>query len=365
MSAGLQFSVLSPRDCSRLAALSPYLIPATLRGRKTCNLGDGFILRAIERHLGCDLAPEQVFSPRVEPNLHAQRVMSQSSSVILAGANQLNDKFTIWPGLDVATAATARYRFVPFGIGLHGEPGFNEEMSSATRAIIEFVHEHIPFSSWRCPLTIDYLRRSVPHLADRFLMTGCPVVYDRPLLEGESFNSSESTVAVTATERGDFWERETGIIRAVARRFPYATKFFVVHQNFSPSRWHETLWHRFVHATPDVIPDQVERLRAFARQHGFRVVVPESADTCLDFYNRVDVHVGTRLHAHLLFLSRNKRSYLVPVDDRSTGIADAFGFPLPTPIDLDKYWDFDFEAVRRNAKGHYKTMQKFIESIAK
>lgn len=347
------------------AVLSPYLIPPSMTGTKTCNLGDGFILRAIERHLGCSLAPERVFSPRVEPSLHAQRVMSESRSVILAGANQLNDKFTIWPGLDVAAAATGRYRFVPFGIGLHGESGFNEGMSSATRAMIELIHERIPFSSWRCPLTIDYLRRSVPHLADRFLMTGCPVVYDRPLLEGDHFDSSEATVAVTATERGDFWERETTIIHMAARRFPKAHKFFVVHQNFSPGRWSEPLRHKFVRATPAAIPNQVERLRAFARQHGFRVVVPESADACLDFYDGVDVHVGTRLHAHLLFLSRNKRSYLVPVDDRSTGIADALGFPLPAPADLDKHWDFDFETVRRNARAHYKTMKKFIESLPK
>lgn len=358
-------AVESPSCCSSLTALSPYLIPAALRGRKTCNLGDGFILRAIERHLGCSLSPERVFSPRVEPNLHAQRVMSESLSVILAGANQLNDKFTIWPGLDADVAVAARYRFVPFGIGLHGEPGFNEGMSSATRALIEFIHESIQFSSWRCPLTIDYLRRSMPQLADKFLMTGCPVVYDKPLLEGDCFNSSEDTIAVTATERGDFWERETAIIRAAARRFPNAEKFFVVHQNFSPGRWHETLRHRFVQATPEVIPNNVERLRAFARQYGFHVVFPESADACLDFYNRVDVHVGTRLHAHLLFLSRNKRSYLIPIDDRSTGIADSFGFPLPAPADLDKHWDFDFETVRRNARANYKTMKKFIESISK
>jgi hypothetical protein len=345
------------------AVLSPYLIPPPLAGKKICNLGDGFILRAIERHLGCRFASDRVFSPRVEPSARAQKQMSTAHGVVLAGANQLNDKYTVWPGLNMTAAVDAGYRFIPFGIGLHGEPGFNDSMSSATRAIIELIHERIPFSSWRCSLTVDYLRQSLPHLADRFLMTGCPVIYDTPLLEGERFDSSEATVAVTATERGEFWDRENDIIHMAARRFPKARKFFVVHQNFSPGRWHEPLRHRFGRITASAIPDQVERLRFVARQLGFRVVVPKSADACLDFYAGVDVHVGTRLHAHLLFLSRNKRSYLVPVDGRATGIAQALGFPLPMPADLEKHWDFDFETVRHNTREHYKTMKKFIESL--
>ena len=75
--------------------------------------------------------------------------------------------------------------------------------------------------------------------------------------------------------------------------------------------------------------------------------------------------MGTRLHAHLLFLSRNKRSYLVPVDERSTGIAQALGFPLPLPDTLERNWDFDFEVVRRHAREHYKTMRQFVESLPK
>ena len=345
------------------AVLSPYLIPLSLAGRKICNLGDGFILRAIERQMGQRFAPERVHTPRETPSDDVQVQLRAAHGVILAGANQLNDRFTVWPKLDAAQAAAAGYRFVPFGIGLHGEPGFNDGMSEATRAMLGYIHERIAFSSWRCPLTVDYLRRNLPELADRFLMTCCPVVYDTPLLQGERFHAREESLAVTATERGEFWDRETAIIDAAARRFPRARKYFVIHQDFSPARRFERLRHRLRPPTPQAIPDPVERLRAYARRRGFEVVVPESADACIAFYAGVDVHVGTRLHAHLLFLSRNKRSYLVPVDDRSTGIAQALGFPLPAPTDLDRHWDFDFESVRRQAREHHQTMRKFVESL--
>jgi hypothetical protein len=283
--------------------------------------------------------------------------------VILAGANQLNDKYSVWPGLDAAEVVAQAFRFVPFGIGLHGEPGFNDRMTAPTMRILEAIHEPIPYSSWRCPRTIDYLHSNLPHLAHKFLMTGCPVVYDAPLLEGERFETAENSVAVTPTERGDFWQRETAIIDAVAKRFAQARKYLVLHQDFSPAKWHEPFRHRLLRGEPAAFADKVEGLRAYARQRGFEVIAPADADACIAFYANVDVHVGTRLHAHLLFLSRNKRTYLVPVDGRSQGMAEFLGFPLPQAQDLDRHWDFDFEIVRRNAKAAYSTMQKFTRSL--
>ena len=104
-------------------------------------------------------------------------------------------------------------------------------------------------------------------------------------------------------------------------------------------------------------------LRNYARQRGFTIVFPSSADECMRFYEGIDVHVGSRLHAHLLFLSKNKRSYLVPVDDRSAGIADHFGFPLWSVEDLDRNWDCDFEIVRSRARDTYGVMERFVKSL--
>ena len=58
------------RDVSQLrrdspyAVLTPYLIPTELRGKKVVNVGDGFILRAIERRVGRSAAA-RTLSPRV------------------------------------------------------------------------------------------------------------------------------------------------------------------------------------------------------------------------------------------------------------------------------------------------------------
>lgn len=345
-----------------IAVLTPYSIPRDLAARKVVNIGDGFILRGIERLLG-PFNPKMLISPRITPSASAATAMEDAQAVILAGANQLNDRYTVWPGMTSAQLQARRWRFVPFGIGIHGKPGFNERMSDETRLILEIIHQRIEFSSWRCPRTVQYLERELPYLKGRFLMTSCPVLYDRPLLESSRFDESESSVAVTATERHDFWDRETTIIDAVVRRYPRAQRYFVVHQNFSPPSLLESLRQRLPDSSPDSLTNRVEALRLYAVRLGFKVVIPPDADACMRFYQSVDVHVGSRLHAHLFFLSRNKRSFLVPVDKRSHGIAEHLGFPLPTPDQLDANWDFDFERVRENARGSYEVMTRFVRSL--
>jgi hypothetical protein len=282
--------------------------------------------------------------------------------VILAGANQLHDHYTVWPGLGAEALRAANLRLVPFGIGLHGDPGFTDGLSAATKEILIALHERIAFSAWRCPHTVAWLARELPQLAPQLLMTGCPVVYDRPLLDGAPFSTATDHVAVTVTERGDFEARETAVLDFAARRFPRAQKSLVLHQNWSPPTRLELMRHRWLpKATARLDPYQ--RLRQHAVRRGFRVVCPADADACIAFYDGVDVHVGSRLHAHLLCLSRSKRSWLVPVDGRSAGIAESLDFPLCRPEALPDASGFDFERVRARARETWVVMRRFVESL--
>lgn len=343
------------------AVLTPYLMPPELRGRKVVNLGDGFILRAIERLVG-RFASERCFTPRIPPSPETLKVLEASPAIILGGANQLNDRFSVWPGLTGDRIRAGRFRFVPFGIGIHGEPGKSEGLTDEAREVLEAIHERIEFSSWRCPITITYLEREFPHLRERFLMTGCPVVYDSPLLEGARFHDEIGSVAVTVTERHDFWDREIRTLDFVARRFRNARRYLVLHQNYSPPGRFEFLRNRLLPYSSHC-ENVYERLRWYAAKRGFRVVSPHTADACIAFYRNIDLHVGSRLHAHLLFLSRNKRSFLTHVDGRTLGMAKFLGFPLCDPDRFDDYLDFDFEVVRGRARAGFQVMQKFLDSM--
>lgn len=341
---------------ARLACLSPYLVPGSLARRKAVNIGDGFILRAIERLLG-KFYTSQVLTSRDAPTAAERTMLEHSAGVILAGANQLNDKFSVWPGANAADLRRSRARFIPVGIGIHGENGNNDGLSDDARAQIEFIHERIAYSSWRCPRTVAYLEHWVPTLRGRFLMTGCPVSYGERLLEGRAFNDGEEVVAVTVTERGDFWDRETASLDFVASRHRHARKLLVLHQDFVALR-------EAKRGGPGFVGEKnPEALRKHAAALGYEIVVPRTADEGISLYEGVDLHYGSRLHAHLLMLSRAKRSWLVPVDGRAEGIAEALGFPLCRPNELAAHQSFDFEVVRWHAREHFETMTTFLRSL--
>src|ERR1700755_1908262 len=54
------------RDYGTFSILTPYLVPPELAEKKVVNIGDGFILRAIERFVGKQTS-ERIFTSRVAP----------------------------------------------------------------------------------------------------------------------------------------------------------------------------------------------------------------------------------------------------------------------------------------------------------
>jgi hypothetical protein len=341
------------------AAISPHAFRFYDIRRLSKNIGDGFILRAIERHLG-PISRDAILSPRQKPSAAKMARIQNVSHVVMAGANQLHDDFSPWPGLSAADIRSGTLRFAPMGVGISGKPGGGLHLTEAAKARLRAIHERIPFSSWRCPRTVTALETALPELRGQFLMTSCPVVLDRPLLEEQAFQKESTTIAATVTERNDFWERETTMLKRIAQVFPSAQKILVLHQDFS------LLPANLKKAKPgDFIYSPARKLRAFARKLGFEIRVLRTPEEGIALYkNDIDIHFGSRLHAHLLMLSLNKWSYLTYVDERMAGISESLGFPLCDPARIDEYLDFDFEIVRQRAISANGTMQKFISSLS-
>lgn len=342
------------------AALTPYLMPDSLRRLKVVNIGDGFILRGIERLVGA-IDPSLLWTSRSTPDVATRTRMLASRGVILAGANQMNDRFSVWPGATAAELRSDGWRLIPFGIGLHGIAEHSQGMTAPACEQIEAIHERTEFSSWRCDRTVAYLERHVPALKGRFLMTGCPVVYDRLLLQQSRFSQATSRIAVTVTERGNFWQREASTLDFVARHFPRAERWLVLHQNYDPPRWGEAWRHKLGLGGAG---SPSERLRRHARARSYSIIAPADADTALRFYRGIDMHFGSRLHAHLNMISQNKRSWLTHVDERAAGMAETLDFPICDPLNFESYLNFDFERIRYRALKHYGAMQRFLRSIA-
>ncbi len=340
-----------------IAILTPYVIPKHMP-HKAVNLGDGFILHGIERLLGA-FDPDLVLSNRIRPEA---AIREANRIIVLGGANQLSDDFSPWPGLTAREILNGGLRFLPMGVGLHGGKSRNLAFTAQAREIIEAIHDRIEYSSWRCPRTVAILEAGFPNLRKKFLMTGCPVLYDQPLLSGRNFLSEKNSIAVTVTDRGDFYDREAGTLEVVARIFASSSKQLVFHQDFQAKD--ATLYAALRDHLPAALIKKRDQFRRLAKKLGYEIVVPKTAAECLQFYRQIDMHIGSRLHAHLHFLSQNKKSFLTYVDDRCLGFSEFLGFPLVEPWEV-KHLDFDFEIVRRQAKHSFAAMRVFLKSLKK
>jgi hypothetical protein len=353
------FIFVSGFDAMSYAAITPHAYRAYDIRVLGKNIGDGFILRAVERFVG-KIDPSMLVPARKTPSPRSLEKLNSAATVLLAGANQLNDHFSPWPGLTAENIRKTSYTFVPMGVGISGKDGGGLDLTLDAKARLIAMHERIAFSSWRCQRTVDALAQNVPEIKDKLLMTCCPVVLDRPLLEGVNFRKEHATIAATVTERDDFWERETSMLERIAKVYPKSRRIMVLHQDFAvlpANRKHGLI--------SEMINNPARKLRSFAKNLGFEVRILRSADEGLALYtNDIDLHFGSRLHAHLLMMSLNKWSFLTYVDERMAGISECLGFPLCNPAHIDDELDYDFEIVRRNAKQHHVTMQKFVASLS-
>lgn len=341
--------------------LTPYLVPPRLRGVKAVNIGDGFIARSIT-----DLLQPHVcrftFSTREPLTDEALEQINSTRLLVLAGANQLDDNFTLTPGMDARGLDRIRVPIVPFGLGIHGKADRNRAMSPTTRAVLSEIHQRIRRSSWRCPQTVEYLGRECPEVASQALMTCCPVMFREPLLSGHPFSSAARCIVVTVTERGDFWSRERRTLDFVSRRFPDSEKVLSLHQAFpqpSLARGWRAAWDRWRGRGPR----RPQELHRHAERLGFSLFFPASVEQCWELYESCDLHLGSRLHAHLYFLSRAKRSFLSHVDERCRGIAQAIDFPVCDPAAWEASLDYDFERCRAGARRCQSHMNEFVSSV--
>lgn len=340
--------------------LSPYIIPPDIKKLKRGNIGDGFILAAVEKLLEPHIC-ECLLSSRKALSDHEIERINATKGLILAGANQLNDYFTVLPGMNPQKIKRIKVPIIPFGIGINGVRRFNIKMSDITKDILRIIHEKIECSSWRCPATIAYLNEQIPELSDRFLMTGCPVQYDTNLLNHVPFSTRDRKIVVTITERDIFWQREVSTINYISGKYRDSEKFLSLHQAFDDPGF-VVILRRIMKGKFNMIK-RPSALNKYAERKGFRIYRPASVEECQSFYKTCDMHVGSRLHAHLFFLSQAKRSFLTYVDDRCVGFSQAFGFPLCDYNHFDRFLDYDFEIYRSRAINIFQVMQRFLQYL--
>ncbi|KKQ27900.1 MAG: hypothetical protein US42_C0004G0039 [Candidatus Magasanikbacteria bacterium GW2011_GWC2_37_14] len=338
------------------SVLTPYLIPKELEGYKIQNIGDGFILLAIKNILEPFNALFEFSSRKILVQEDFDKINS-TKALIVAGANPLNDEYTISPSLNLESLKKIKVPIIFLGVGYSGLDSLNLKMTNLTKNILLQVHSGIEYSSWRCPITVRYLEANIPEIKSKFLMTGCPVIYGEKLLSGQPFTDNPERIAVTITERGNWWGREKKTIDFVANKFKGKELFLVLHQDFTKKKL-KTKIKDLLKLNPPA-----RLIHWYAQCKGFKIIKPVSVEICQHFYDSCDLHIGSRLHAHLYCLSNCSKSFLTYVDGRATGFSEYLGFPAVDVDNIESFLDYDFEIYRTNVLKHYKNMNFFINYL--
>jgi len=221
---------------------------------------------------------------------------------------------------------------IPLGVGISGTGYSASEPYFIDQDSVDFwttVYDSSRLFSVRDVHTRQVLRDyNIPAV-----LTGCPAFYDQEYI-------SESSDEPGGLLKGDHHNLTITIpnVRLSSVLSTITTLFFLSYLRITFSDG-ERFPHRrvvFQHGFNSFGNDVIAKI---ARVLGFETV--DGSDRSIDQITEIhdsDIHIGTRLHTNIFFLSRNKASYLLNVDNRT----DAFIKTISTPSE-----NFSFGGVKR------------------
>lgn len=318
------------------SVITPYLLPPGTP--KRVNVGDGFILDSCVKLIGAE--PRHAFSSRLPLGEEAIAAINAGRFVLVAGANTLKDHFEITPGFDLRVLGRIRVPVILCGIGHFGTPQATLGVSEASRILFRELLARFPYVSVRCDASWCYLAEAIPDLADRVLMTSCPVVHPVDGLDrGFERKPRYQRLVVTITDRAHLQE-QLPLLTLAPQLFPAEQRVLALHQDYG----NRELWD-------------------FARSQGYEILRGADYQQFLDLYGATDIHLGNRVHAHLKLLSYGVVSFLTPFDLRQQFFAESLDFPLITRLTSPELAEYDFARACRRREAARIQMEKFMTAV--
>lgn len=298
-----------------------------LTGAKN-NAGDFLIGHRARALLGA-LRPDRAFTelPGWEPlGDHELDVVNRSKALVLTGGPALqrtmaSDVYRLAPVLD-----RIHVPVVSFGIGWKSPAGRWSDtrsypLSDGTVRLLDRIDASGHASSVRDYHTLNVLQERGYR---SFVMTGCPALYELDHVGG-SFDGPVDLQRVTFSLGVGFLDSRSmerqmkdAVLRTRDAVAPAALTLAFHHgvdasyldtPGATPALWHA---HR--------------RLLAWAESEGLaHADVSGGVEKLLRHYGAADLHVGYRVHAHILMSSLSKPSILIAEDGRGTALRDVLG----------------------------------------
>lgn len=160
-----------------------------------------------------------------------------------------------------------------------------------------------------------------------FVMTGCAALNDldfigKPYPEKPIVNKVAFSLGVAFTRKVEHEESFKKL--TVGLRDKYKNKQFDVafHHSLNEDKFHEA-YKRRSKGRPSQFFERHVEFSQWLRQEGISFTdISGSAESLINYYNQVDLHVGYRVHAHIYMCSVNKLSMLISEDGRGKAQRD-------------------------------------------
>jgi len=294
-------------------------------------------------------------------------IVNSSKALFLCGGPAYSSN--VYPAIYplVADLTKIKVPIIPFGVGWCGKPMHTPDNFSFTEESIFFlqsIHKKIKNSSCRDVITEKILHN---HGLDNVIMTGCPVWYDLDCI-GKKYKppSEVKRVVVSTPDDPRLVFQFLKLVRLVKWTFNSAEINVVFHRGIYPD-----------HAT-SLKSSLIYILMALvSKLFGTKVKDVSYGIEKMDFYNDCDFHIGYRVHAHLLFLSKRKPSLLINEDGRGLGMVKSMDLPIfnrddkninkKIEIQLDmliKENFSSFNSVFQYIDKNFNEMKRFLNNIS-
>lgn len=241
----------------------------------------------------------------------AYDLFNRARAVMLAGGPAYQRK--MYPAIYPLERGRVRVPIIPYGLGWKAPVGKTIESFEFAPEALDFikdVHSGIELSSVRDPLTLDVLN----HIGvSNVLMTGCPAWYDLEYFDTPfRFPTEVKTLVLSmpAVMQPGVFE----LMEWLTREFPKARRVASFHHGIIPATTSRGL----------KVGRQNAAFALSALRRGWSVAsLAGSLKKMERLYTAADLHIGYRVHAHLLCLSRRRSSILINEDARGVGQARA------------------------------------------
>ncbi|MDG1349377.1 MAG: polysaccharide pyruvyl transferase family protein [Flavobacteriales bacterium] len=176
---------------------------------------------------------------------------------------------------------------------------------------------------------------------ENFLMTGCPAYYDSNFIN-TYFRPYE--VKKVAFSLGVSFMKSTSMERLMKENILACKKRYI-------DREFEVVFHHSLDRDNYKVVDNSSlrhvnthiKFTQWLKKHGISYVdISGSAENLMNYYSKVDLHIGYRVHAHIFMNSIAKKSILISEDGRGKGVKGAIG-----GIVLDGYLGFKNGIISR------------------